>query len=178
MGVSNVIELSGVAFPDWRGDLLVASLNGRTLYRMRIREGRVLAAEEIGIGFRIRDLVQDPQGRVILYTDSGALVTIGRVAEENGQVAFAIHCSRCHEFQTGGQTVGPSLAGVLGREAASLRDWPYSAALRDLDIVWNADNLDTFLTDPSAFAPGTSMGIDGLVESDRTAIVEYLRTYQ
>ena len=136
VGIANLIELSGAAFPDWRGDLLVASLNGRTLYRMRIREGRVLAAEEIGIGFRIRDLVQDPQGRVILYTDSGALVTIGRVAEENGQVAFAIHCSRCHEFQTGGQTVGPSLAGVLGREAASLRDWPYSAALRDLDIVW------------------------------------------
>ena len=62
---------SGTAFPDWRGDLFVGSLQPGRLVRLRLRDGRVEHEERyvIGRGERIRDVRQGPDGFLYLLTD-------------------------------------------------------------------------------------------------------------
>jgi aldose sugar dehydrogenase len=63
---------SGDKFPDWRGDLLVGSLNPGRLVRLRLADGRVSLEERyvIGSGDRIRNVRQGPDGLIYLLTDS------------------------------------------------------------------------------------------------------------
>jgi len=76
IGTSNLIRLRGDLFPLWKGDLLVASLVGAKLFRMHLDGDRVVFAEPIPIGDRIRDLLEDRKGRLVLWTDSRSLIVI------------------------------------------------------------------------------------------------------
>ncbi|MEO1246755.1 MAG: PQQ-dependent sugar dehydrogenase [Pseudomonadota bacterium] len=61
----------GDAFPEWRGDLLIAALKSQDVRRLDVRNGRV-ADEAIvfaEIGERIRDVREGPQGYLYLLTD-------------------------------------------------------------------------------------------------------------
>ena len=62
---------SGNAFPDWRGDLLVGSLNPGGLVRLRLTDGRVIDETHYVIdpGERVRDVRQGPDGLIYLLTD-------------------------------------------------------------------------------------------------------------
>jgi glucose/arabinose dehydrogenase len=62
---------SGAAFPDWRGDLFVGSLQPGRLVRLRLRDGRVTHEERylIGPGERIRNVTEGPDGFLYLLTD-------------------------------------------------------------------------------------------------------------
>jgi aldose sugar dehydrogenase len=61
----------GDAFPDWRGDLFVGSLQPGRLVRLRLRDGRVVEEERYVIepGERVRDVRQGPDGLLYLLTD-------------------------------------------------------------------------------------------------------------
>ncbi len=63
---------TGDAFRDWKGDLLVGSLQPGRLVRLRLASGRVSHEERyvIAPGERIRDVVQGPDGLVYLLTDN------------------------------------------------------------------------------------------------------------
>jgi hypothetical protein len=43
---------------------------------MRVRDGRVVVAERIPIRERIRDAIELPDGRLVLWTDSRSIVLI------------------------------------------------------------------------------------------------------
>lgn len=75
IGVSNLIQIDGF-HEAWDGDLLVASLEANSLFRLRIVGERVVMSEPIHMGERIRDLEQMGDGRLILWTDSHRLVEI------------------------------------------------------------------------------------------------------
>lgn len=73
------IAPSGMAFvtgdryaPAWRGRLLVGSLKFRQLVRLTLKDGRVEAEERLlpGIGQRVRDVRQGPDGLIYLLTDA------------------------------------------------------------------------------------------------------------
>ena len=68
---SGAVFYSGTAFPDWRGDLFVGSLQPGRLVRLRIRDGRVEHEERyrIGAAERIRDVREGPDGFLYLLTD-------------------------------------------------------------------------------------------------------------
>ena len=68
---SGAVFYSGSAFPDWRGDLLVGSLQPGRLVRLRIGDGRVIREERYlaELGERIRDVRQGPDGLIYLLTD-------------------------------------------------------------------------------------------------------------
>lgn len=66
--ISNLTSVRDTIFELWRDDLLVVSLKANALFRMRIRDDRVLNVEKIGIGGRIRDLVEGPEVRIALYS--------------------------------------------------------------------------------------------------------------
>ncbi len=70
---SGAIIYTGNAFPDWRGNLFVGSLQPGRLVRLEIADNRVVREERyLGeLGERIRDVRQGPDGLIYLLTDSG-----------------------------------------------------------------------------------------------------------
>jgi glucose/arabinose dehydrogenase len=72
---------TGDQFPNWQGDLLVASLKAQTLSRLDIEQGRVLHEERLlksELGKRLRHVVQGPDGYLYLLTDeaNGAILRL------------------------------------------------------------------------------------------------------
>ncbi|MEH6411241.1 MAG: c-type cytochrome [Hyphomonas sp.] len=93
---------------------------------------------------------------------------------ERGRKLYMAQCGACHSLDQ--NRVGPRHRGIVGRKAGSVPDFRYSPALQKLDLVWNADTLDTWLQNPSAVAPGTSMGFRVRKPEDRAAIVSFLES--
>ncbi len=85
-------------------------------------------------------------------------------------------CVSCHTFDPGQPAkVGPNLANTVGHDKGSKPGFAYSAALQGLPGNWTYEDLNTFLTKPSAFAPGTKMTFAGLPKAkDRAAVIAYL----
>ena len=177
VGVSNLIELEGEEFPEWAGDLMVASLNGQSLFRIRARERRVLYAERLQVGGRLRDLVQDSRGRVLVWRDDTTLLVIANAgADRTGEVVFSA-CATCHEPVGGQPALAPDLRSLYGKRAGSNPAFEFSDAFANLDFVWSPERLDTFLANPVGYVPGTQMDIPGLSEEDRAAVTDYLWGY-
>src|SRR3546814_4731757 len=68
-------------------------------------------------------------------------------------------CAACHTVQAGKNRVGPSLADIVDRPAATAEGFKYSAAMQEFgagDAVWDAANLDAYLADPKGFIKGRS----------------------
>jgi len=89
---------------------------------------------------------------------------------------IAKQCQACHNFQEGqGAKIGPDLYGVVDRKIASVAGFNYSAALKAKSGNWDFDTLNTWLTKPSAYAPGTAMTFAGLSnEKQRADVIAYL----
>jgi glucose/arabinose dehydrogenase len=80
VGISNLTSVRSDVFKSWKGDLLVASLRGETVFRIRFHDRRVLYAEPIPIGWRIRDIAEAPDGRIIVLLDDGSVGSIEPIA--------------------------------------------------------------------------------------------------
>lgn len=90
--------------------------------------------------------------------------------------AFYI-CSACHETTPHAVSVGPSLFGVFGRKIGSEENYDYSDSMRGHGGMWDEATLDTFLTHPDEFAPGTKMTFMGLEDpNERASVIAYLKT--
>jgi glucose/arabinose dehydrogenase/cytochrome c2 len=98
-----------------------------------------------------------------------------------GNQFFQSSCALCHSDTLGpGNTVvikqGPTLVGVMGREAGTSPHYGFSQALKDSGLVWNADTLSQYLTDPTAAVPGTTMSLTVADANDRADVIAYLAT--
>ena len=87
-------------------------------------------------------------------------------------------CQACHTFNKGEPNrVGPNLYGVVGRDRGSVAGFNYSAAMKGKGGKWTIEDLNAFLTKPSGFVPGTSMGFAGLPRgSERADVISYLNS--
>jgi cytochrome c len=87
-------------------------------------------------------------------------------------------CVACHTFTDGGRAgLGPNLYGVVGGPHAHMPGFAYSAALKAHDGPWTFDELNKWLTKPSAYAPGTKMTFAGIPnEKERADVIAYLRS--
>ena len=84
-------------------------------------------------------------------------------------------CQACHSLEPGKNTLGPSLAGIIGKKAASDPNFDYSPALKAADITWNAATIDSYLRDPQKTVPGNKMPFPGLkTENERKDVIAYL----
>ena len=83
-------------------------------------------------------------------------------------------CMACHSIEH--DLVGPHHAGLFGRKAGSVPDFPYSPAMRNSGIVWNEATLDVFLKNPQARVPGSYMTFAGLPDdTERADVIAYLK---
>jgi cytochrome c2 len=193
IAVSNVIAVENDLFPLWKGDLLVASYK-QSLWRLRAREGRIVYLEPIPLlqrSGRIRDLMEDKHGRIVMWLDGGSIAIMEPVDKTDagsedirGQLLF-VQCTACHNIKTGGghprdsktPGIGPDLFGVAGNTIAASQDYSYSNALKKLTGIWSAQNLDKFLENPQGYAPGTKMLFQGISDADdRDKLIQYLNT--
>jgi len=98
---------------------------------------------------------------------------------EAGKTVFN-RCKACHTVDAPTNKVGPHLDGIVGRKAASLPDFAYSAAMKAkgaAGLVWDEANLTSYLTDPKGFVPGNKMAFAGLKKPDEVAnLIAYLKT--
>ena len=100
---------------------------------------------------------------------------------ERGDQFFQTSCALCHSSSLGpGNTVvikqGPTLVGVMGRKVGTSPHFGFSQELKDSGLVWNAETLHLYLTDPSAAVPGTTMSPMVPDASDRADVIAYLAT--
>lgn len=175
IGVSNLIEVDSPLFPYWHGDLLVASLRDRELWRLRLRDDRVVLVEHFKIGERIRDIVQGHRGEIVLWTDDESLMFIEPASDALSASSLYMVCAQCHVATERKPGVAPTLVGIVGRTTASVEGFAYSQAMRRAGGRWTRERLDAFLKDPGSVVPGTTMQFGGVPhDNSRRALIEFL----
>jgi cytochrome c len=96
---------------------------------------------------------------------------------DDGPTVFNDNCAVCHSTEAGVDKLGPSLAGVVGRPSASLKEYPYSDAMEKAGVTWTKLVLDKYLTNPQGMVKGTKMLFPGVKSAnDRKALIDYLAT--
>jgi cytochrome c2 len=195
IGISQLIQPSVEAFPFWDSSLLATSLRGRALYALRLDGERIMYAEPLPMGERLRDIINRSNGDIAILTDIGNLALLRPQREgapqtlalfdrrertrpagpaEEGRRLFAGNCQSCHSV-TGQRGAGPALNGVIGRDIAAL-NFTYSPTLTAANGVWTPQRLRAFLTEPEANFSGTSMPDAQMTPEQARAVIAYLRT--
>lgn len=91
-----------------------------------------------------------------------------------GQRLYEARCIGCHSVDS--NRVGPAHRGVFGRRAGALPNYDYSNAVKTSGLVWTAQNLDRWLSNPEALIPGQKMGYSVSDADDRADLIAYLMT--
>lgn len=92
----------------------------------------------------------------------------------SGEKVFG-KCKSCHKVENGANGTGPHLYAIVGRAVEGVDGFKYSGALSAVAEVWTPEELDAFLEKPKSYAPGTSMGFNGLGKpKDRANVIAYL----
>lgn len=97
---------------------------------------------------------------------------------KSGAMLFQ-RCASCHAvgpYASAGY--GPQLNGIVGRKAASTKDYKYSEAMKKSGLVWTEKNLAAYLRAPHDVVPGTSMRFWGIKDEQQVAdLLSYLKTF-
>src|SRR5262245_32273694 len=81
---------------------------------------------------------------------------------QDGEAVFKRQCTVCHATQAGQNKIGPSMAGIAGRKAATMPNFQYSDAMKDSNLTWDDDTLAKYIADPKAVVPGGKMVFAGI----------------
>jgi cytochrome c len=107
----------------------------------------------------------------------GALVVVAlssaSASNDIGKDLFERRCGGCHA--TDRDKEGPRLRSVYGRRAGSVSSFNYSDALRNAEIIWYAETLDRWLTDPETLVPGNDMAFQVVNPAERREIIRFLQ---
>lgn len=119
----------------------------------------------------------------VLTVGVGRAQSTGTAAAESkassGRVVFEQRCRTCHGGTARADTpIGPSLAGIIGRKAATQASGVHSRALIDSGIVWDRDSLRRFLADPPRAVPGTIMPVRVEDPAELERLLDFLESYR
>lgn len=119
-----------------------------------------------------------PAAEEVTPAEAPAVASAEDVAEaHDGPPASFSQCKTCHAVEPGKNGVGPSLAGVFGREAAQAEGFTYSTAMKESGVTWDEATLDAYLKAPQQVVPGTKMSFAGVRDDTKRAeVIDYLET--
>ena len=104
-------------------------------------------------------------------TPAGATAVDGDAA--TGRQVYR-KCQACHSLEAGKNTLGPSLAGIIGKKSGEAPNYNYSAAMKAANLVWDAATLDAYLLDPQKLVPQNKMPFPGLkTANERKDVIAY-----
>lgn len=108
---------------------------------------------------------------------SGAALAQNEVSPDEARLAFNNHCRTCHVTNEGDHRLGPSLHGVVGREAGSAPGYGYSSAMQSADFAWDEERLNRFIENPEAVVPGNNMKpFSGIASAEeRAKVIAHLK---
>lgn len=111
---------------------------------------------------------------------SAAVATVAAPASAllaEGKAAFA-NCAACHTIEQGAANgAGPNLFGIIGKAAGNVAGFAYSDALKASGITWTAAELDSYIADPAAKIPGTTMVAGAIADqAKRQAVIGYIES--
>ena len=108
---------------------------------------------------------------------SEVIALLATADPKQGETDAAL-CKVCHTFDKGGAAVvGPNLYDVTGRKIASVEGFNYTPALKAHEGAWTYELLDTWITNPQAFAPGTMMAFPGIPDVKKRAnVIAFIRS--
>jgi len=111
---------------------------------------------------------------LLLVAAFGASAT---VAAEDGKALFEKNCGVCHVVaKTEPPRQGSYLAGIVGRHAGKIEDFPYSNGLKAATFEWTPEKLDQWISDPQSLIQDSYMMYKQADPAVRTAIIGYLST--
>jgi cytochrome c len=102
------------------------------------------------------------------------LRTASAQSTDAGKQYFAERCLSCHALAVNKK--GPPLGDVLGRVSGTADGFQYSVALKRAKVVWDAETLDNWLTNPEGVVADNKMYYKVEEAEVRTAIIAYLES--
>ena len=118
--------------------------------------------------------VQAHPGAKAAPAPAASTTAVGAGDARHGREVYR-KCQACHSLEAGKNTLGPSLAGIIGKKAGFVPNYTYSPALKDSGLTWDAASMDRFLSDPQKTVPGNKMPFPGLrTENERRDVIAYL----
>lgn len=127
------------------------------------------------MGYEIEGVVKSGEGG---KTEEPIEALLAKADPAKGEAIFK-KCTSCHTITAGGANgIGPNLQGVVGDHIGEGRGgFAFSDALKSHGGTWDWNNLNQWLHNPKAFAPGTKMTFAGLSSGeDRANLIAWMNT--
>ncbi len=113
---------------------------------------------------------------LLVATTAGAQMPLPAARSPDGTTLFKQQCATCHTTNLSDPVrQGPSLFGIVGRQAGKADGFRYSAGFTGANFVWDDVRLDAYLTNPQAMVPGSNMAYRQPRTETRAAIIAYLK---
>jgi cytochrome c len=114
----------------------------------------------------------------IAFTSLICLASSAALAQQEddpGEIMFNNHCRKCHSIKAGDNRLGPSLHGIVGKEAGTVAGFGgYSGGLKGFN--WDEAMLDKFIADPASVSQGTNMIYPPVKDpAERKQIIEFMK---
>ena len=126
------------------------------------------------MGYEIEGVVQEGEGGAAAVPLETLLASADAA---KGEATFK-KCASCHTVASGGANgIGPNLWSTLGKPIGGHAGFAYSDAIKGKGGAWDWTQMDAWLKNPKAFAPGTKMSFAGIGDAaERANLLVYLNT--